>query len=212
MYVYELFEKINFEYFDMIKNDIAHEFYGELFNSINELKSSIKTFLDDTYEDLSDDDIEELFDDIPFGIKGGKYFINLNPANEDFDDDDNDKDNDIDIQNVNLNELYVKPTKENLDNIAEANFTDYKIRKIQYWDIKNDLGVDENDYFFKNVDDRKRIEELAKTITKNGWIEAIVVGTDDEHWIIEGQHRARALLLMGINKVPGHEIVDLSDE
>ena len=50
-----------------------------------------------------------------------------------------------------------------------------------------------------------KIKNLAGLIKSNGWIEAIIYGIEEDGvpYIIEGQHRTRAMKLLGFNTVPG---------
>jgi hypothetical protein len=97
-----------------------------------------------------------------------------------------------------LNQLEVKrPSLEELNEIAQANGTgDYKFHKTKW--IK--VSFDKSDYYL--VNQKERIANLANQIKNNKWIEAIVYDYSDQS-IIEGQHRARAMTVLGFNTVPG---------
>ncbi len=99
-----------------------------------------------------------------------------------------------------LKHLQVKlPSLEELNEIAQANGeSDYRFRKVTW--IPVSWGMEENDYYFKR--DLERIKNLAQQIKENGWIEAVVYHYN-EHWVIEGQHRIRAMYLLGFKTVPG---------
>ncbi len=100
-----------------------------------------------------------------------------------------------------LKDLEVKlPDWEYIINTAQATDTrDFKVHKVQWIPIKYTVS-DTNDYYLTNQ--LGRIQNLAYQIKTNGWIEAVIYDYKDKH-IIEGQHRARAMRLLGFATVPG---------
>lgn len=65
---------------------------------------------------------------------------------------------------------------------------------------------------FNNPGQQKRIDDLAEKIKKNGSIEPLFVGRyqDGELYVMEGQHRARALKKLGYTSFPARIVVDES--
>jgi ParB family chromosome partitioning protein len=56
------------------------------------------------------------------------------------------------------------------------------------------------------------IKDLAYKIKTNGWIEAVVVGeTNSGYELWEGQHRTRALRVLGFSTVPAY-IIKINEE
>ncbi|MFA5490803.1 MAG: ParB/RepB/Spo0J family partition protein [Candidimonas sp.] len=104
-------------------------------------------------------------------------------------------------------DLIVKrPSLSEINEIAQAQSTsDYDIVPIKWYRIQ-ELIDPTDDYYLKNH--RDRIGKLIKEIRKNKWIEAVVVAEGDgmDLWLVEGQHRTRALWLMGFKTVPAIKI------
>jgi hypothetical protein len=93
-----------------------------------------------------------------------------------------------------------KPDWEYIIQTAQANGeSDFKVHEIKWIPIR--FTVDgQNDYYLMNQ--KNRIENLASEIKNNGWIEAVIYDYESLN-IIEGQHRARAMKVLGFNTVPG---------
>ncbi len=99
---------------------------------------------------------------------------------------------------------------ETMNNAANASTEyDWKILK-GYYDVPLDeLLPDEDEDFHHHTDKagKRRIQELADEIVANGWIEAVIVEYENPpdgeptYTLIEGQHRARAMRLLGCSKV-----------
>jgi len=109
------------------------------------------------------------------------------------------------IQNDNrlrLSHLEVKkPDLEELNNVAQANGTsNYTFHPVQWISVSN--LHNEDDYYLSNSAEKARIQNLAQEIKNNGWIEAVIYNWKGK-WIIEGQHRARAMKFLGFKTVPG---------
>lgn len=105
-----------------------------------------------------------------------------------------------------LNNLEVKrPSSEELNIIAQSNGSgEYKIHPVKW--IK--VSFSDDDYYMTSQ--KERIDNLANQIKTNNWIEAIVYDYASQT-IIEGQHRARAIVKLGFNTVPGIGIEYLDD-
>lgn len=103
----------------------------------------------------------------------------------------------------------LRNTSESLNQAAQASFTEYAVasgvRKVYFSDLGELSGYDDKA-------ERDRIARLAKEITRTGEIEPIFVAIDPsgEPWIIEGQHRARALRLLGYQSIPARVVLDTS--
>lgn len=110
---------------------------------------------------------------------------------------------------LRLSHLEVRhPGLEYVNQVAQANgIGDYEIHKIKWIPVRHTVA-DENDYYMKGQ--LPYLQELAWKIKTNGWIEAVIYDWNDKH-IIEGQHRARAMRLLGFNTVPGVGIEYLED-
>lgn len=108
-----------------------------------------------------------------------------------------------------LSDLRVKtPDLEYLNNTANSNTaSDWELEGIR-WILIRDLIADEkNDQYYLYGNTLEYIKELAQKIKTNGWIEAVVVGrTDSGYELWEGQHRTRALRVLGFSKVPAYII------
>lgn len=100
-----------------------------------------------------------------------------------------------------LKNLTVKiPDWRYINQTAQANGeSDYTIHKVQWIPIRHTVA-DTNDYYLMNQ--KSRIQDLANAIKESGWIEAVIYDWHSKN-IIEGQHRARAMKLLGFNTVPG---------
>jgi hypothetical protein len=102
---------------------------------------------------------------------------------------------------LKLKNLEIKlPDWNYINQVAQANGeSDYEIHKVRWIPIRFTVA-DTNDYYLMNQ--KGRIEELAYAIKNNGWIEAVIYDFKSKN-IIEGQHRARAMKILGFNTVPG---------
>lgn len=95
--------------------------------------------------------------------------------------------------------------------VAEAFFTDSEVapqtREVPFSTLGELLpGYD-------TPTEAARIQALADAIKENGEITPVIIGVDPtgEAFIMEGQHRARALQLLGYDAVPARVVVDMTD-
>jgi hypothetical protein len=102
---------------------------------------------------------------------------------------------------LRLKDLKIKmPDYEELVTIAQANGTaEFKFHKVRLIPLRFTVAA-ENDYYMTGQKDR--IQRLANEIKQNRWIEPVVYDYPSMS-IIEGQHRARAMKLLGFNMIPG---------
>jgi hypothetical protein len=107
-----------------------------------------------------------------------------------------------------LSDLQVKrPDTEYLNEVANSNTADdWEFGGIKWLRISDLIGdIKEGVYSYGRELDS--IKDLAYQIKTNGWIEAVVVGqTGSEYELWEGQHRVRALKVLGFSKVPAYII------
>lgn len=103
---------------------------------------------------------------------------------------------------LRLSHLEVRrPDIEELNEIAQANGeADYKFHPVKWIPIS--YTVADNDYYLSSPGELRRIQNLAAQIKENKWIEAVVYDYRSKS-IIEGQHRARAMKVLGFATVPG---------
>jgi uncharacterized ParB-like nuclease family protein len=104
---------------------------------------------------------------------------------------------------------FARPSpSDDLHTSAESHFTDYEVAPGVRDVPLVDLGL-------SGYNDKKelhRIGKLAEKITETGEFDPIFVGigADGEAYVMEGQHRARAMQQMGYESVPAKVVVDLS--
>lgn len=79
----------------------------------------------------------------------------------------------------------------------------YKILPIKMYRLSVLLPPPEEDSRYMSGAELEYIKELAHRIKQNRWFEAIYVHENDQY-IVEGQHRARAARLLGLKRVPGY--------
>lgn len=109
-----------------------------------------------------------------------------------------------------LSDLQIRrPSTEELHNVAQANISgDYEFTDIFWANLRELLPDSEMGSIYSQSGESARIRELAEQIKSNKWVEAVIVGiTKDGKWLIEGQHRARALRALGFATVPAIGIV-----
>lgn len=102
-----------------------------------------------------------------------------------------------------LSHLQVKkPSPEYLHNTTYANTeSQFEYKGIQWLKISDLMGSEPDVY--SNGREAEYIKELAYKIKTNGWIEAVIVGkAPDGYELWEGQHRTRAMKVLGFNTVP----------
>ena len=110
---------------------------------------------------------------------------------------------------LRLSDIQVRrPSSEQLYNIARATVDEhYEITNDIVW-VRLAEILPDSDGMYSYDDEADRIRNLAETIKSNKWIEAVVIGiTNKGKWLIEGQHRARAMKLLGFGTVPAMGIV-----
>lgn len=94
-----------------------------------------------------------------------------------------------------------RPSLEELNMVAQAGSTaDYKFHPVKWIPIRH--SVSDQDVYARQPQEIEKIKNLAYQIKTNGWIEAIIYDVSD-YSIIEGQHRARAMAVLGFKTVPG---------
>lgn len=110
---------------------------------------------------------------------------------------------------LRLKDLKVRqPEWEYIIQTAQANGTeDFKVHPIQWIPVRYTVE-DENDHYMTT--EKTYITNLANQIKTNGWIEAVIFEWHSKN-IIEGQHRARAMRILGFNTVPGVGIEYVTD-
>ena len=100
-----------------------------------------------------------------------------------------------------------KPGLEELNMVAQSNTEhDYEFTKVRLFKISD--FISDNDVYATQSGEIQKIKNLAFQIKQNRWFEPVIVGMQPgytpELW--EGQHRTRALKLLGFNLVPGLEL------
>ena len=111
----------------------------------------------------------------------------------------------------NWQDLDIRPAREDIYDSASGFFYDYEKAKglfeIPIADIGPLTGYD-------NAKDKARIQNLAEQIKENREIEPVFVAVDPngEAYLMEGQHRSRALELLGYKSVPARVIVSMDHE
>ena len=96
----------------------------------------------------------------------------------------------------------IKTSFYELNKIASSNFNDYEI-------ITSPIKVAIKDYIddgMTYIEDEKRIQNLADNILKNKKFEPIVINPSNES-VIEGQHRIRAMRLLGFKTILAYQII-----
>lgn len=102
-----------------------------------------------------------------------------------------------------LSQLQVKrPTFEELDMVANSNTeSDFEYAGVKWLKISDLMSGEQDVYSWGR--ELEYIKSLAYKIKTNGWIEAVIVGQfDNGYELWEGQHRVRAMKVLGFNTVP----------
>ena len=108
-----------------------------------------------------------------------------------------------------LSDLKVKrPDTEYLNEVANSNTAENwdfgGIKWIRINELIPDVSEDQHYSYGKGSE---YVKNLGYQIKTNGWIEAVVVGqTDSGYELWEGQHRTRALRILGFSTVPAYII------
>lgn len=121
---------------------------------------------------------------------------------------------DIHIEPLDWDSVRLAPASEDIHQVASANLMAdaYEPMGLKWWNVWELLGGNSQDYYTTNPKERQRVVALAQKIKTSGWFSPIIVavedfeGGDPEPYILEGQHRARAVQLLGSKKVPGYGI------
>ncbi len=121
---------------------------------------------------------------------------------------------DIHIEPFDWDKIQLKPTSEDIHEVAEANLMAdaYELMGLKWWNVWELVGGSSQDYYTTNPGERKRVMTLAQQIKTNGWFSPIIVAVEDfeggepDPYILEGQHRARAVQLLGSRMVPGYGV------
>lgn len=103
---------------------------------------------------------------------------------------------------LRLSDLQIRmPDTAMVHEVAQANGTgEYKILKVKNIPIR--YAVSGQDAYSTQQGEINRIRNLAEQIKENKWIEPVIYDASD-YSIIEGQHRTRAMKLLGFAMVPG---------
>lgn len=104
------------------------------------------------------------------------------------------------------------PSKESVYDIARGLTSGpFEVMHASMVSIDELLGDhDENTIYGARTEEIDRIAALAVEIKSNRWVEAVIVGydTDGQRYIIEGQHRVRAMRELGFGSIPAISIVE----
>lgn len=118
---------------------------------------------------------------------------------------------DIHIEPLNWDEIKLVSPPEDIHEVAQANLAGdaYDVHKVDMYDLHSLLGrVDRGDVYSMDKREQERVKSLAEQIQRNKWFAPIIIakmdidGEDDEPWIMEGQHRARAVESLNTKKIP----------
>jgi hypothetical protein len=116
---------------------------------------------------------------------------------------------DIDTASVTP-QFQLRAATEDVYDTADAHFTSSEVLKGVHDVPLKTLGL-------TGYDDAKsvaRIARLAEQIKESGEVSPIMVGIDrnGEAYVMEGQHRARALQLLGSDSIPAKIVLDTTDD
>ena len=106
---------------------------------------------------------------------------------------------------LKLSDIEVRrPSKELLSEVANANGTEaWKVVAPFMAKISDLIPDEEEDFLYKRGNEPQRMRNLADKIKENLWIETPIVGIQSKgFWLIEGQHRVRAMSILGFKTVP----------
>lgn len=158
------------------------QFNGMVFNTPEEARRAILDKLGPGALGLPDKNLERLANAAPIYFDGKGYRIGTKHSQP----------------LITWNEIKLRSVDTAyLHSVAEANADSYDVHtKANFFSISDLLPDRDQDHYWQVPSERNKIEALAQAILENHWFEPIIVGKDDETgelWIIEGQHRARAL-------------------
>ena len=106
-------------------------------------------------------------------------------------------------QKRNINELTIKPSSDNVDEVARSNdlTINRKLQNVPVSDISYTINI--------NDQQRKRIDDLKNQIETNRYISRIIV--DSSNTIVEGQHRFQAIKELGFDIIPVVKLFGIDD-
>lgn len=121
---------------------------------------------------------------------------------------------------ITWKEIKIKPeSRASIADSANANAEDWECDWKVHWFNATDIlpSVEEDSLYQTDAHERQRIEQLAAAIRENRWVTPLFVGMEwdaegrTSQWVIEGQHRARALYYhLGLQKLPGY-LIEIDD-
>ena len=101
-------------------------------------------------------------------------------------------------------QIEVKRPSDDIHEVAQAQSSnDYDILPIKWYSIDMLIGPNVDRYSHGSEGDY--IKNLALKIKNNLWISAVIVAFEvgeTEPWLVEGQHRTRAMRMLGFKTVP----------
>ena len=105
---------------------------------------------------------------------------------------------------IRKEQIEVKRPSDDIHEVAQAQSSnDYDILPIKWYSI--DMLIGPNTDRYSHGTENERIKSLALTIKNNLWISAVIVAFEvgeNEPWLVEGQHRTRAMRMLGFKTVP----------
>jgi hypothetical protein len=110
-----------------------------------------------------------------------------------------------------VKDLSLMPPTESVLNSAQASFYDFEIAPgVRNVPIKN---LEPFLPGYESPNELRRIESLAGQIRESKEIEPLFIGVDPTGipYIMEGQHRIRALKSLGYDEVPARVVIDMDD-
>jgi hypothetical protein len=110
-----------------------------------------------------------------------------------------------------VKDLSLMPPTESVLNSAQASFYDFEIAPgVRNVPIKN---LEPFLPGYESPNELRRIESLAGQIRESKEIEPLFIGVDPTGipYIMEGQHRIRALKSLGYDEVPARIVIDMDD-
>ena len=121
---------------------------------------------------------------------------------------------DIHIEPIDWDEINIGTPSEDIHQVAQANLVGdaYDIHPIKEYPLSKLLGGVGTDHYSSNREEKQRVESLLAEIKQNKRFSPIIIaqmdieGEDDEMWIVEGQHRARAIEMTNTKTIPAYLI------
>ena len=117
---------------------------------------------------------------------------------------------DIHIEPINWDEINIGQPSEDVHQVAQANLMGdaYDIHPVKLYPLSELLGPIGKDYYSSAKGEPQRVKDLVEQIRQNKRFSPIIIaqmdveGEDDEMWIVEGQHRARAIEMTNTKTIP----------